>query len=249
MAIVANVVDGEIQQTTKSTTNSSSINTTNSDGSKSLVDEDTFLTLLVAEMQYQDPLEPTSNSEYVSELASFTQVSSLTEMNATMTSMNTQNLVGKYVTILTDDGEEVIGQVDYTQKKDGVTYISVNDTLYSVDNVEYVLDADYYEANVAATSFASLVAKLPSASKLTLSDEDAIDNITAARTLYDSMSNYTKQFVSAADVATLESLEAQLKKLQEAADTSSDSSSETETTDETTSSDDTDTTSDTTATE
>ena len=33
-----------------------------------------FLQLLVAEMKYQDPLEPTTNTEYVSELASFTQV-------------------------------------------------------------------------------------------------------------------------------------------------------------------------------
>ena len=232
MAITANVVNGEVQQTTTTKTNSSSLNNTNSDASKSLVDEDTFLTLLVAEMQYQDPLEPTSNSEYVSELASFTQVSSLTEMNATMTSMNTQSLVGKYVTILTDDGDEIVGQVDYTQKKDGETYISVNDELYSVDNVEYVIDSTYYEANVTATSFASIVAKLPAASKLALSDQDALDNITAARTLYDSMDNYTKQFVSATDVSTLETLEAQLKKLQEAADSTSDSSSEETTTSE-----------------
>ncbi len=30
---------------------------------------DQFLTLLCAEMQYQDPLEPTSNTEYVAQLA------------------------------------------------------------------------------------------------------------------------------------------------------------------------------------
>ena len=35
---------------------------------------DQFLTLLCAEMQYQDPLEPTSNTEYVAQLATFSQL-------------------------------------------------------------------------------------------------------------------------------------------------------------------------------
>lgn len=232
MAITAQVVNGKIQQTVQNTTNNSSINNTAASDNKSLVDEDTFLALLVAEMQYQDPLEPTSNSEYVSELASFTQVSSLTEMNATMTGMSTQNLVGKYVTILTDEGEEVVGQVDYTRVKDGKTYLSINDKLYDPENVEYVLDSTYYEANVTATSFATLVSKLPAEKNFTLADKDAQDNITAARTLYDSMDNYTKQFVQKTDIEKLEALEAKLKKLQEAADNTTESS-DTESTDAT----------------
>jgi flagellar basal-body rod modification protein FlgD len=231
MGITAQVVDGKVQQTVTDTTNSSAINKAAATDNKSLVDEDTFLTLLVAEMQYQDPLEPTSNSEYVSELASFTQVSSLTEMNATMTGMSTQNLVGKYVTILTDEGQEIVGQVDYTQVKDGKTYLSVNDNLYDPANVEYVLDSQYYEANVTASSFNAIVAKLPKVKNLTLTDKDALDNITAARTLYDSMDNYTKQFVQTSDLQTLESLEARLKELQKAADNTTESSSADTTTD------------------
>ncbi|MBQ1901676.1 MAG: flagellar hook capping protein [Lachnospiraceae bacterium] len=231
MGITAQVINGKIQQNVTQTTNNSSINTESASQNKSLVDEETFLSLLVAEMQYQDPLEPTSNSEYVSELASFTQVSSLTEMNATMTGMSTQNLVGKYVTILTDEGKEIVGQVDYTQVKDGKTYISVNDNLYDPANVEYVLDSNYYEANLSASSFNTLVQKLPKEKEFTLADKDAIDNITAARTLYDSMDNYTKQFVQKTDLEKLESLEAKLKKLKEEADNTT-GSSDTDTTSE-----------------
>ena len=47
---------------------------------KNTVDSDMFLTLLVAEMQNQDPLEPTSNTEWVSQYATFTQVQKMSEM-------------------------------------------------------------------------------------------------------------------------------------------------------------------------
>ena len=41
---------------------------------------DQFLTLLCAEMQYQDPLEPTSNTEYVAQLATFSQLEAMLGM-------------------------------------------------------------------------------------------------------------------------------------------------------------------------
>ena len=45
-----------------------SSNKTDSSSGSSL-DKDAFLKLLVTQMQYQDPLEPTSNMEYMAQLA------------------------------------------------------------------------------------------------------------------------------------------------------------------------------------
>ena len=42
-----------------------------SDTAGGKLDKDAFLQLLVAQMKYQDPLEPTDNTQYVSQLASF----------------------------------------------------------------------------------------------------------------------------------------------------------------------------------
>ncbi|MBQ9567754.1 MAG: hypothetical protein IJR31_06740, partial [Lachnospiraceae bacterium] len=45
---------------------------------KNDLDKQAFLKLLVAQMKYQDPMQPTDNTEYVSQLAQF---SSLEAMN------------------------------------------------------------------------------------------------------------------------------------------------------------------------
>ena len=68
MAVNAVVKDGEIQQTAAETSAKKATK------SNSGMDKDAFLQLLVAQMKYQDPLEPTSNTEYISQYATFSQV-------------------------------------------------------------------------------------------------------------------------------------------------------------------------------
>ena len=65
--------------------------------SNSSLDKDAFLQLLVAQMQYQDPLEPTSNTEYMSQLAQFSTVEELQNINSTFSSNQALNLAGQYV--------------------------------------------------------------------------------------------------------------------------------------------------------
>ena len=55
---------------------------------------DQFLTLLCAEMQYQDPLEPTSNTEYVAQLATFSQLEATLSMQSTQKNTMANDLVG-----------------------------------------------------------------------------------------------------------------------------------------------------------
>ena len=68
---------------------------------KNAVDSDMFLTLLVAEMQNQDPLEPTSNTEWVSQYATFTQVQQMSEMAQSVDVLRANNLIGKEVIMKT----------------------------------------------------------------------------------------------------------------------------------------------------
>lgn len=51
-------------------------------------DKDTFLKLLVAQLSHQDPLNPQDDKEFVAQLAQFTSVEELQNINAGITSLN-----------------------------------------------------------------------------------------------------------------------------------------------------------------
>ena len=117
---------------------------------------DQFLKLLCAEMQYQDPLEPTSNTEYVAQLATFSQMEAMLNMQNTIASSNANALVGKYVEIHSTSettGETFVteGFVDLVQYMDGKQFLSVNGKLYPVSDVYKVADQVYIEAITLAT--------------------------------------------------------------------------------------------------
>ena len=80
--------------------------------------KDTFLKLLVAQMRYQDPSNPTSSSEFMAQTATFTQVEKLEEIasqNAELLtlqrSLSAGALVGKHVAYTDDTGTTVTGAV------------------------------------------------------------------------------------------------------------------------------------------
>ena len=68
-----------------------------------------------AEMQYQDPLEPTSNTEYVAQLATFSQLEAMLGMQDTQKNEMANNLVGKYVILKVSD--ETTGKTSYVDGK------------------------------------------------------------------------------------------------------------------------------------
>lgn len=207
MAIIKPVEDGKVVEDTKQSKTEK----------KNTADKEMFLKLLVAEMQYQDPLEPTTNSDYVKELASFTQIESVQSVQEQMKTIQANSLVGKYVILLTTGAsgntEYISGKVDYVMTdEEGEMFLSVNDGLYSIDDLDSVCDDNYYNAVMDAQNFNAKIATLPNVYTVTTADED---KITEARKMLDSMSEYQLQFVSQEDVKKLEELESRLAALKE----------------------------------
>ncbi|MCI5872187.1 MAG: flagellar hook capping FlgD N-terminal domain-containing protein [Clostridiales bacterium] len=230
MALVQAVEDGKIVSNTSS---SEDTKASNND-----LGYDQFLQLLCAEMQYQDPLEPTSNTEYVAQLATFSQMEAMLNMQNSIESSNANALVGKYVivkTTSTSTGETtaVAGFVDYVQYENGKQYLSINGSLYSIDDLYEVADTEYMEAVALGEAFTASVAKLPDADKLTLAWKEDVENLS---TVYDSFSSYQKSYISKDTLTKFQELVATMKELV------ANSSENTEETDESTDTDDTMTT-------
>lgn len=107
--------------------------------------KDEFLQLLVCQMKNQDPLEPEKDTDFIAQLAQFSALEQMQNLNETTLNSQAFSLVGKYVTINTTTGtgsiNEVTGVVDYITMKDGAAHLSVNGQLYPLDDLVEVKDS------------------------------------------------------------------------------------------------------------
>ena len=200
MSLVQEIQDGKYISDKTSSTSATSKSKTDST-------KEMFLQLLVTEMQYQDPLQPTDNSEYVKEMATFSQVEALNSVSDKMNELQASALVGNYVTVTDGDGNTANGFVEYVTTDSDDILISIDGKTYSVDNITSVQDSSYYEAGVLANAFSSAMAKLPSVSDVTSKNATDVAN---ARAYYNALTDYQKTFINQNDLAKLTALETRL---------------------------------------
>lgn len=200
MSLVAPVEDGKFVQSASQSSLSKSREAGND------MDKDAFLQLLVAQMKYQDPLQPTSNTEYISQYAQFSQVEQMNNMAASMDLQRASQLVGKnvYVKTTTESGETkyIQGKVDYVVYENNKAYLSIDENLYSIDDLDTVHDPAYLEAYEMATDLVQRINKLPNINNVDMSDADEID---ALNEIYNGMDAYQKSFVAQEKVDALKS--------------------------------------------
>ncbi len=127
----------------------STVTAKDSKDSNSSLDKDAFLQLLVAQMQYQDPLQPTSNTEYMSQLAQFSTVEELQNIDSTFGNSQAMNLTGQYVILNVPDAagniNQVSGLVDYVTLSEGKTYFHIGEDYYPSEYLDSVVSLDYLE--------------------------------------------------------------------------------------------------------
>ncbi len=183
----------------------------------STVDKDQFLQLLVAQMKYQDPLEPTSNTEYISQYATFSELEQMQNMSATLELTRASSLVGQTVVVKVTDSSghttTTQGNVDYVVYENNKAYLSINGELYSMDSLDTVADQNYLEAYKLAAEFLNAYNKLPAVGALTIQDEEAVMKV---KETYDNMSEYEKKFITNDYVEGLEKYVARMNELKKA---------------------------------
>ncbi len=188
MALSAIVEEGKL-------IDSASIEKKASESSSSLGKDD-FLQLLVAQMKYQDPMEPTSNTEYIQQYATYSELEQMMNMSETMDLQRASGLVGQMVCVefTTDAGIDKVveGVVDYVYYESGTPFVSINGELYKAEDVTNVYDATYVEATELASAWIKEFNKLPRLEDVTVSD---YDKVAALYTSLEQFSDYTKGFI------------------------------------------------------
>jgi len=125
----------------KSSTNAAYAEAASTRTNNSELDQNAFLQLLMTQLQYQDPMNPTGSEEFIQQQASFTQISELQKMNGILASssqmMQASSLIDKEVTIT--DPNDSSGESTITGV---VTEANINSTGASIviDGNSYPLD-------------------------------------------------------------------------------------------------------------
>lgn len=118
----------------------------------SALDKDAFLKMLVAQLSYQNPLEPSGDTEFIAQLAQFSALEQMQSLNANSITSQGYSLIGRYVTVElksngAEEAEVVFGRVDGVIKQDGVDYVILGDQMYKLSDVTSVLDAAAVEGS------------------------------------------------------------------------------------------------------
>ena len=208
MGAIAQVKDGQILESVSRLQKDTK-------ASNSSLDKDAFLQLLVAQMKYQDPLEPTSNTEYISQLATFSELEEMQNLTSGMTLQRASSLVGQYVFMkVTDSSGNTTypeGFVDYVVYENNKAFLSIDENLYSIDDLDTVADSTYMQASKVAEAFVTEMNKLPLPAKVTQDDLKSIENLI---TVYENMTKYQQDFLGEENTALYK---AYLEKFQELA--------------------------------
>lgn len=127
---------------TGKTSNGTKIVTTSND-----LDKNSFVKILAAQLANQDPTEPVDSTAFVSQLAQFTSLEQMTNLNETMSYMSATNMVGKFVMTkyVDDNNVPISGTVLYVSRRGSETTVVLEgyeDTEFKVSDIKEVVNGD-----------------------------------------------------------------------------------------------------------
>ena len=88
-----------------------SSSTADDTGTASLLQPNTFLSLLVDELKYQNPMDPTNSADFMNQIAELSQVEQLQTVSSSSEISEAAGLIGQTVTGNDTSGDEITGEV------------------------------------------------------------------------------------------------------------------------------------------
>ena len=104
--------------------------------------KDAFLKLLIAELSNQDPTNPVEDREFISQMATFSTLEEMQNMNSTLTTMadankfSAVNYIGKAVAFTNDEGKQVPALVNAIWFENGKTILDTSEGDVPLEKVE-----------------------------------------------------------------------------------------------------------------
>lgn len=131
---------------------------------KNELDKDAFLKLLVTQLQYQDPLEPMDNTEFIAQTAQFTALEQMQNLNKTMLNAQAFNVIGKPIyaeTVNSETGvvEALSGIVSSVEVRNGVPYVNIGGKNIPYEDIKLVGSINQTNNNEIVSQAINLVGK------------------------------------------------------------------------------------------
>lgn len=116
------------------------------------LDSESFMKLLITQLQNQDPTEPTSNEALLTQLSQMRSLQASVELEDTIKLLtnnqssaataafasSSASLIGRFVTAQTEDGEAIEGEVDRAILRDGKAFVGIGVTEVPIENISSV---------------------------------------------------------------------------------------------------------------
>lgn len=121
--------------------------------------KDQFLQLLITQLRYQDPISPVDDKEFIAQMAQFSSLEQMQNLNTNMSEMmlaqqkltslgQATQMIGKSVELFTHEGENIFGQVSGVQFKNGWPEIIVDGKLYDFGEIVAIREGVKNESTV-----------------------------------------------------------------------------------------------------
>ena len=111
-----------------------------STGMAGLLDPTTFLTLLVDELKYQNPLDPTSSSDFMSQIAQLSQVEQLQSVSSASQMGEAAGLIGRTVTASNAAGGTISGVVTGVTNGTSGPLLNVGNDTVALSDIDQIGD-------------------------------------------------------------------------------------------------------------
>lgn len=133
---------------------------------KNEMDKDAFLKLLMTQMQYQDPLNPMDNTEFVAQLAQFTSLEQMNNIYKSSSYTQGLSMIGKdvYANVFNEalkKYEDIEGTVEAVKVVNGNVVLKVGEKDVPIEKVQITADSNKVSKDsiISASQALTLVGK------------------------------------------------------------------------------------------